>query len=313
MKRITGSFFDVVHHNAGESDYWHDDVVAYREAGWLLFMEHMRDSGLDTVILIGAVSRGRSVFPGHPFLSVHDELAGFDPVEAALAGADAAGLHFNMGLGFQESYSHEIANTPEAVDRTLRLAETLLERYGEHPSFGTWYIADEFGFNELGCFNPEPTGYVEAVSRELDRMTPHMRRMISPYFHTNCAVPDADALTPQLERMGVHTVSVQNGANRPEITEEHFVNIRRAFDRVEAEFWGNVELFAFEHDSPDHSAPLIPGPFERILTQIAWIEPYADKLISYQLMGLMNDIGLGRQPEAAELWRSYMAEFAPAG
>jgi Domain of unknown function (DUF4434) len=308
MKRITGTFFDIVHHSKGESRYWHDAVVNFRSEEWAGFMEHMRESGIDTVIHMAAVSRGKALFPSHPVLPAIEYWENFDPIEAALAGADLAGLDFYLGLGLQETYSHEIAHTPEAVKRTLLLAEALLARYSKHSSLTGWYIADEFGFNEKGAFNQEPVGYLAEVSQGLERLTPKMPRLISPYFHTNCVIPDPDKLTGQIEQMAVDAVAVQNGANLPFITEEFFVNIRRAFERTDTKFWGNVELFNFAFESQDHSAPLLPGNFERIRTQMSWIDPYVEKLISYQLMGLMNNMGLGKQPEAAELWHRYMKE-----
>lgn len=309
MRAITGSFFDIIHHNTGQSAYWHEQVIAYRDAEWHRFMEHMAESGIDTVILIGTVCHGKSLFPDHPFLPQHECLTGYDPIEAALCGADAAGLEFFMGLGFQEQYSHEIHYTPEAVERTARLAETLLNRYAQHKSFNAWYIADEFGFNEHGCFNEDPVKYVENVSKALQATTPGKKRLISPYFHLNCGEPCPGKVREQITEMQIDYLGIQNGATKPHIGERHFVKLRDAFEKLNAKLWGNVELFVDDSKTDGKYNALVSGDFATIKEQMSWIEPYADKLISYQLMGLMNNIGLGKQPESADLWKKYTNEF----
>ena len=308
MSPITGTFFDIVHHSPVESRYWAAAVAGYHNDEWRRFMEHMKESGLDTVILIGTVSpfvNGKALFPGHPFLPTHEDFPNFDPVEASLAAADEAGLDYYPGLGFQESYSHEIVHTKEAVKRTLDLAETLLARYGGHSAFAGWYIADEFGINEHGRFNPGPVQYVRDVVRELKRMTPEQPCMVSPYFHTDAAEPDPAPLRRQLDTMGVDIISIQNGANHPRVTARYFEQLEEAFRESPWRLWGNVELFALEDPSAKRS-PLIPGPLARIREQMAWIDPYVEKLISYQFPGLMNTLGLGKQPDARDLWDAYM-------
>jgi hypothetical protein len=307
--RITGSVFDIVHPNYREASYWRDPVLAYSAEDWRRFMLHMRESGLDTLVLLGAMATGKPLFPGHPFLREHYFDDARDRIREGLEGAAEAGLAIFLPLGHQEKYNHEIIHSDAAVGRTLALAETFLQRYGALPSFHGWYIADEFGFDRHGAFNSDPVKYTAGVSRGLRRLSPDRPRMTSPYFHPGCGLPDTAQLSAQLAEIGVDILCVQDGANNREITPEYFHRIRDACAGSGTHLWANIELFNWENGSIYDKTPLIPADFEDIAARIARFSPFADKLLCYQFMGLMNNLGLGKQPDATGLWQKYMDAY----
>ena len=60
-----------------------------------------------------------------------------------------------------------------------------------------------------------------------------------------------------------------------------------------------------------YKSALLPADFERIERQIANVAPYADKIIGYQYIGLMNPEDSGSfagHESSAELYRQY-AEY----
>ncbi len=309
MQRITGSVFDIVHPNERETFYWRAKVISYTEQHWKKFMLHMRDSGLDTMVLLSAMANGKALFPRHPFLNEYFFDDDRDRIRESLEAADEAGISIFLPLGHQEKYSHEVLYSEEAVGRTMLLAEEFLRRYQDIPSFQGWYLADEFGFDKHGAFNEEPLKFTAGVSKELKKITPDRPRMTSPYFHPGCGLPVLEKLTEQLEYMDIDALCVQDGANNKEISAEYFRIIKEACTASKTELWANIELFNWENGSIYNKTPLIPADFQDISERIVKFSPFADKMICYQLMGLMNNLGLGKEPDASELWKKYMEKY----
>ena len=303
---ITGTCFDIVHCNKKESSYWHDKVIAYDQKDWLHFFEHMKESKIDTLILLTVVARGKALFPNHPFLETFNFPDTTDRLEMILNAADETDISIFIPIGHQENFAHEMIYSKDAIKRSVSLAKTLLQRYDNHKSFMGWYISDEFGFDTHGAFNSEPIQYSAEISGKLKNMAPNKPRMISPYFHPGCGSPDYNKLTKQLELLNIDILCVQDGANNPQITKEYFETIRKACDTSSTKLWGNIELFQWEKGDIANKTALIPAEFDGVKQRIENFSPFADKLISYQFMGLMNNIGLGKQPEASDLWKKYM-------
>ena len=53
-----------------------------------------------------------------------------------------------------------------------------------------------------------------------------------------------------------------------------------------SQLWADIELFDFE--GIVYNSALIPADFERVKKQIENVEPYVDKILGYQFLGLMN-------------------------
>ena len=116
---ITGSCFDIVHCNAKESSYWHDKVIAYNQKDWLHFFEHMKESKIDTLILLTVVARGKALFPNHPFLETFNFEDNRDRLEMILNAADKTEISIYLPVGHQENFAHEMIYSEEAVQRSI--------------------------------------------------------------------------------------------------------------------------------------------------------------------------------------------------
>lgn len=85
---------------------------------------------------------------------------------------------------------------------------------------------------------------------------------------------------------------------------------QKAHDKAgRAALWADIELFKFE--GMVYKSALLPADFKRIERQIANVAPYADKIIGYQYIGLMNPEDSGSfagHESSAELYRQY-AEY----
>lgn len=91
-------------------------------------------------------------------------------------------------------------------------------------------------------------------------------------------------------------------------SEKIFARLKKAHDKAgRAALWADIELFDFE--GMVYKSALLPADFERIERQIANVAPYADKIIGYQYIGLMNPEDSGSfagHESSAELYRQYV-------
>jgi hypothetical protein len=208
---ITGTFLDEISHDIPSANW-------DREA-WARDFRSMRESGIDTVILIRAGYRDRCAFPSkvlqqrHGYLIVQDDL-----VQWFLDLAAENGMTFWFGT--YDSGDHWMKGEHAAeVEVNRAFTEEFVERYGAHEAFGGWYIS-----HEIDAFD-------ESVMRVYEDLAAHLKGLrdlpilISPY---------------------------PRGAkqfDRPFTLEEHAAHWGRIFDRIQ----GLVDVVAFQDGQVEFS------------------------------------------------------------
>mgnify|MGYP000267267243 CR=1 FL=1 len=153
--------------------------------------------------------------------------------------------------------------------------------------------------------------YVNLCSARCREITPDKRHLSRPtaqsYAHKleyidALASLDVDFIAYQ-DEIGVKKTRVWQ-------SERIFARLKKAHDKAgRAALWADIELFKFE--GMVYKSALLPADFERIERQIANVAPYADKIIGYQYIGLMNPEDSGSfagHESSAELYRQY-AEY----
>jgi hypothetical protein len=65
---------------------------------------------------------------------------------------------------------------------------------------------------------------------------------------------------------------------------------------------------AFEFEGRVFFSPLRPAPFERVRRQLEAVSPFVDRILVYQLQGMMNSPGsraFAGHPDSAMLYQNY--------
>ena len=91
-------------------------------------------------------------------------------------------------------------------------------------------------------------------------------------------------------------------------TEKLYEKLKRVHDEAgRAELWAEVEIFKFE--GVVYESALLPASFERVKRQIENVAPYANKIVAYQYLGIMNpedSLSPAGHPDSVKLYNDYV-------
>ena len=306
-KKIDGTFFEFHHHNTPEGKYWNSVIDRFTAEDWKRKVREISDLGMEYIVVMATALYEKCYFKSSVFPFADIPCA--DPVEELLSEADACGVKVFLGNGFYGDWRRANYNitSKEVIDRSFRAMEELTALYSHHTSFYGWYFPDEtcIIFN----FSKDFMKYVNLCSARCYELTPDKKTLIAPYgtnlvlannrFIRSLAELDVDFIAYQ-DEVGVRKTKVDR-------TKRIFEKLRKAHDKAgRSKLWADIELFDFEETV--YRSALIPASFDRIRQQIENVAPYADKILGYQYLGLMNptasDAFAGHE-NSAKLYEDY--------
>ena len=305
---MEGSWFDFRHPNPFDGRYWNDHTAAFTAAQWREKVREMARLGMKTLVLMSVAHQGKALYPSE-VIEERWPLRCPDPLEAVLSAADAERAQVFVGLGFFEADTGRFhGRDPRALRYEEEVPVELWRRYGHHPSFAGWYLPVEAPIT--GHFPDAYLDYARELGRRVRSIAPGKPVLIAPYG-TRTVIPD-DRFVEQLRRLEVDYVAYQDEVGvrktRVEELEDIWARLRRAHDRAGLPLWADVEIFDFEGDV--YRSPLVPAPMERIARQLAVAGRYAERILVYQYLGLMNPPASGAfagHPDSVTLYRAYQA------
>lgn len=329
-----GSFIDIVHANPRDGVYWNRKTIAYNESDWHALIQHLhRDFGLTELVILNVCApHGAFLFPC-PSLEGSGNERRFptrceDPVGAILNAAEEFGMKVFLGLGLAPEIDMT-GTMPELTSARMtwytRLAGALLKRYGHLKSFHGIYVSYEPHFETTGLL---PQGNVEWLGKVTSALRPLIdgRPLMCCPFHLWKIVegkPDPAVLAAQIRATGIDIICPQDGVGFTTVRDPRPATRSAAAAKIlggacreaGAEFWYHVEIFAFENEVLFQ--PLLPAPWSRVLEQLELAADVTDKIIAYQVPGLMSSQslfpGLG-DPSTDELYTAYqnhLSAFVP--
>lgn len=136
--RITGTFLDEITHDIPSQNWGRED--------WDREFALYRRIGIDTVIIIRAGYRNRCIFPSRSIpdlLPVYEDLGAvfFELAEkhglTVFFGTYDSGWHWMRGAWWHE------------VDINRAFIDEVVERYGDSPAFGGWYLCHETSRHDM--------------------------------------------------------------------------------------------------------------------------------------------------------------------
>lgn len=306
-RKLDGTFFEFRHHNTAEGKYWNSSLSDFIDEDWRLKVREIAELGMEYIVLMATALYDECYFKSSVFPKAETVCA--DPIEALLDEADKCGVKVFLGNGFYGDWTkpHQNITSREIIDRTFRAMDELTALYGHHGSFYGWYFPDETCI--ILRFSKDFMNYVNLCSKRCAEITPGKKTLIAPYG-TNLTLTN-ERYVRTLTELDVDFIAYQDeiGVKKTRVgrSERLFEKLRRAHDRAgRSELWADIELFDFE--GVVYKSALLPAPMERIARQLENAAPYADKILGYQYLGLMNphcSKAFAGHPDSAKLYEDY--------
>lgn len=324
-RSIAGSFMFVMHPNLWDMA-WSDASLFWEAENWRALVRDMHDLGMDTAIWANCAFWGRPLFPGYEKNVGRPLQMGCpDPLGVVADEADRLGMSVYYGIGLRgrvsqvSDYAGMKKPWPDVwFTWNTALAEALVERYGNRPSFGGLYIAYEMVFQEH-----EVELYERLVKQHLRPVIGPVKLVASP-GNLRGPASDLSAFLKQVERSGFDILAPQDyGGRRHDISQamELVHDQAKALEKIATplrnmgvSLWANCETFVLER-SPDGRSICMPGPIERIRQQIEVQAPLVEKLITWIYQGVMNrhsDLVNVGHPTTNRLYEDYVAYLKKA-
>ena len=306
-RKIDGTFFEFRHHNTPEGKYWNPALEKFEGADWRQKVREISELGMEYIVVMATALYDKCYFKSSVF-PFADTLC-TDPIEEILDEADKCGVRIFLGNGFYGDWRKAGNNIKDkdVIDRSFRAMEELAILYGHHESFYGWYFPDETCI--ILKFSGDFVKYVNLCSVHCHSLTPEKKTLIAPYG-TNLALAN-NRYVRCLSELDVDFIAYQDevGVKKTKVdrTKRIFEKLRKAHDKAgRSQLWADIELFDFE--GMVYKSALVPADFERIRKQIENVAPYADKILSYQYLGIMNPVdspSFSGHPDSAKLYENY--------
>ena len=286
-RKIDGTFFEFHHHNTPEGKYWNPAIDRFTGDEWREKVREIASLGMEYIVVMATALYEKCYFKSSvfPFADIPCK----DPIEELLNEADNCNIKVFLGNGFYGDWrkANENITSKEVIDRSFKAMEEIAELYAHHKSFYGWYFPDETCI--ILKYSKDFMNYVNLCSARSHLLTPDKKTLIAPYG-TNLVMAN-NKFIRQLTELDVDFIAYQDevGVKKTKVdrTKRLFEKLRVAHDKAgRSELWADIELFDFE--GMVYKSALIPAPFERIKKQIENVAPYADKILGYQYLGLMN-------------------------
>ena len=256
--RITGTFLDEISHDIPHQNW------GVRE--WDADFRHMRDIGIDTVIVIRCGYRKFLTYPSDYLMKKRGcYMPSVDLIELYLTLADKYGMRFYFGL-YDSGHYWDTGDMSWEIDDNRFVIDEVWKRYGHHKSFGGWYVSTEISRQTKGAVNAFHT-----MGRHCKDVSGGLPVFISPWIDGKKAVMGTQKLTndqavsvQEHERewdeifYGIHDVvdacAFQDGHIDYDELDAFFSVNKKLADRYGMQCWTIAETF--DRDMPIHFLPI---------------------------------------------------------
>ena len=317
---IGGAYVGLYHWNEQEGCRWNSDIEKMTDEQWRELVRSMHTIGMN-IILIQELFRnqqyagrhnikcdgyhGRAYYPSKLFPE-RMPIAAEDPIEAIFSEADKLGMQVCPGIGMYAWFDY----SADSLAWHIKVAEEVWERYGHHPSFYAWKVAEE-GPGDLTDNSQNPQSR-EELCRFFEKFTVYLKQlapdkpvmMARNTYGIKGAEETYRKLLPNLDILMSFCFHRMELADN--MTGEEAATILQALcDEAGSHLWMNMEIFLFENNIELNA--LIPRPIEEILHDLKRF-PGFEKIVCYQYPGLMNNPNMSITPgghETVKLYRDY--------
>jgi len=143
--KITGTFIDEVSHDIPHQNWGAKE--------WDADFAHMKDMGIDTVILIRCGYHQFLTYPSNYLIERHNRFKPpVDLVKLYLELAEKYGMTFYFGT-FDSGQYWETGDMRHEIEINLPVIEEVYKTYGHYNSFGGWYLSLELSRKTKGAID----------------------------------------------------------------------------------------------------------------------------------------------------------------
>ena len=303
--QITGTFIDEISH-----DIPHQNWGAVE---WDRDFRHMKDMGIDTVIMIRCGYRKFITYPSAYLIGRHGcHTPPTDLVELFLTLADRYGMQFYFGL-YDSGVYWDTGDLSQEAESNKFVIEEAWGRYGHHPSFRGWYLSMEISRRTIGAVEA-----FRALGGMCKDVSGGLPVLISPWIDGKKAVLAASADMTKEDAVSlreherewdeifsgitgaVDAVAFQDGHIDFDELDAFFRVNKEMADRHGLQCWTNAE--SFDRDMP---IKFLPIKFEklRLKLEAARRQGY-EKAITFEFSHFMSP--QSAYPQAHRLFDRYM-------
>lgn len=284
--KITGTFLDEISHDIPHQNWGAKE--------WDADFQHMKNIGIDTVIMIRSGYRKFITWPSKFLLNKGCYMPSQDLVELFLTLADKYDMKFYFGL-YDSGRYWDYGDMAYEAEINNFVIEEVWEAYGHHKSFKGWYLSTEISRQTKGaieCFRQ--------MGRQCKEVSGGLPTFISPWIDGKKAVMGMDAnlkngvsVRQHEEEWGeifdgiheyVNACAFQDGHIDYDELDAFFTVNKRLADKYGMECWTNAETF--DRDMPIRFLPI---KFDKLRMKLeAAARCGYDKAITFEFSHFMS-------------------------
>lgn len=306
--KITGTFLDEISHDIPHQNWG--------EKEWDQDFQHMKNIGIDTVIMIRSGYRKFITYPSKFLLSQGCYMPSVDLLDMYLRLAEKYEMKFYFGLYDSGKYwdtgdlTHEIEDNKYVIDEVWK-------NYGsKYKSFGGWYISTEISRKTKGAINAFHT-----LGKQCKDMSGGLPTFISPWIDGKKAVAAASGTLSKSEAVSVQehekewseifsgisgvvdAVAFQDGHIDYNELDAFFEVNKKMADKYGLKCWTNAE--SFDRDMP---IKFFPIKFDKLRLKLEAAKRAGyDKAITFEFSHFMSPQSAYLQ--AGNLYNRYKEYF----
>jgi hypothetical protein len=302
--QITATFIDEISHDIPHQNWgvaeWEQDFV------------HMKNMGIDTVILIRCGYRKFITYPSAYLIGKGCYKPPIDLVELFLSLADKHAMNFYFGLYDSGEY-WDTGDMTKEINSNRFVIQEAWQQYGHHPSFKGWYLSMEISRKTKGAVEA-----FRSLGMQCKAVSNGLPTFISPWIDGKKAVmasaaqlskEDAVSLEEHEKEWSeifegisgaVDAVAFQDGHIEYDQLEDFFRINKKMADKYGLQCWTNAE--SFDRDMP---IKFLPIKFEKLRLKLeAARKAGYHKAITFEFSHFMSP--QSAYPQAHHLYNRYM-------
>lgn len=287
--RITGTFIDEISHDIPHQNWGRGE--------WAKDFNHMKEMGIDTVILIRS---GYRRFITYPSTYLQNRFGCYKPpidlVELFLELADQHNMKFYFGL-YDSGHYWDTGNLSHEIDSNRFVIDEVWANYGHHKSFGGWYLSMEISRRTKGA-----TDAFNTLGLQCKAVSNNLPTLISPWIDGKKAVMAASAQLSKENTVSlkehqaewseifsglkgsIDAVAFQDGHIEYDQLQDFFEVNKHMADQFGLHCWTNAE--SFDRDMP---IKFLPIKFEKLRLKLeAARKAGYEKAITFEFSHFMS-------------------------
>lgn len=292
MLRLTGTFLDEITHDIPSQNWG--------EAEWRREFALYRAIGIDTVVIIRSGYQNKCIFPAKSvpgLLPVYEDLG-----KLFLDLAEEYGL--TLFWGTFDSGTHWLRRSWwKEVDLNKAFLDEVVERYGDSPAFGGWYLCHETSRNDV---------HIIELFNEIGRHCKQLKDvpvLISPFPQGSKQFSGSDVFTLEesldhwsrifeATQGAVDICAFQDGQIQYSELPEFLAGVKAIGDKHGVTVWSNVETF--DRDMP---IKFPPADWRYLRLKMEEASKTVEKIITFEFAHFMSPYS--SYPSARNLFKRY--------